>query len=158
MKRFVVDEIIKYDHSYTYIAGLVLRATRNIGYVPIEQRERYEGKSGYSLKGLISLWLNGFTAFSVKPLEIGSFLGGFFAFVGFVVAIVTIIRKIIIPDIQAGWSSIISTILIIGGFIMLMLGLIGEYIGRIYICINNAPQFVIKEIIKSEVPHENSKS
>lgn len=149
MKRFIVDEIIKYNHAYTYIAGLILRSTRNIAMVPVIHRDRYEGRSGYSLKSLFSLWLNGFTAFSVKPLEIGAYMGFLMAIIGFIVVIVTVIRKIITPDIQAGWSSTISVILIIGGIIMLMLGLIGEYIGRIYICLNNAPQFVIKEICRS---------
>ena len=149
MKRFIVDEIIKYNHAYTYIAGLILRSTRNIAMVPVIHLDRYEGRSGYSLKSLFSLWLNGFTAFSVKPLEIGAYMGFLMAIIGFIVVIVTVIRKIITPDIQAGWSSTISVILIIGGIIMLMLGLIGEYIGRIYICLNNAPQFVIKEICRS---------
>ena len=106
-----------------------------------------EGKSGYSLKGLISLWLNGFTAFSVKPLRIGSYIGFLSSFIGIFYAIFIIIKKLFInPDLQTGWSSIISVIMIIGGIIMIMLGLIGEYVGRIYICINNSPQYVIKEI------------
>lgn len=146
-RKFVIDEITKYKNAYPYMAGLVLRTTRNLGFVEIKQRDRIEGQSGYSLKGLISLWMNGFTAFSVKPLRIGSYTGFFFAFVGFLYAIITIIRKLFIsPNMEAGWSSTISVILIVGGIIMVMLGLIGEYIGRIYICINNSPQYVIKEI------------
>ena len=146
-RKFVIDEITKYKNAYPYMAGLVLRTTRNLGFVEIKQRDRIEGQSGYSLKGLISLWMNGFTAFSVKPLRIGSYTGFFFAFVGFIYAIITIIRKLFIsPNMEAGWSSTISVILIVGGIIMVMLGLIGEYIGRIYICINNSPQYVIKEI------------
>ncbi|SEQ17721.1 undecaprenyl-phosphate 4-deoxy-4-formamido-L-arabinose transferase [Lachnospiraceae bacterium NE2001] len=146
-RKFVIDEITKYKNAYPYMAGLVLRTTRNLGFVEIKQRDRIEGQSGYSLKGLISLWMNGFTAFSVKPLRIGSYTGFLFAFVGFLYAIITIIRKLFIsPNMEAGWSSTISVILIVGGIIMVMLGLIGEYIGRIYICINNSPQYVIKEI------------
>jgi undecaprenyl-phosphate 4-deoxy-4-formamido-L-arabinose transferase len=147
-KRFVIDEIIRYENPYPYMAGLILRVTRNIGFVFVNHRNRLEGKSGYSLKGLVSLWLNGFTAFSVKPLRIGSYAGFLFAVIGFILALVTIIRKIFItPDMQAGWSSTISVILIIGGLSMVMLGLIGEYVGRIYLCINNSPQYVIKDIV-----------
>ncbi|MBE5923181.1 MAG: glycosyltransferase family 2 protein [Lachnospiraceae bacterium] len=145
-KRFVIDEIIKYEHSYPYIAGLLMRVTRNMGFVNVNHRDRIEGKSGYSFKALVSLWLNGFTAFSVKPLELGAYLGFFTAIVGFVYAIITIIRRIINPKMMAGWSSTISVILIVGGILMVMLGLVGEYIGRIYICINNSPQYVIKDI------------
>ena len=146
-RKFVIDEMIKYHNPYPYMGGLVLRVTRNIGFVFVTHRDRMEGRSGYSFKGLVNLWLNGFTAFSVKPLRIGSYLGVFFAMMGFIYAIITIIRKLFItPEMNAGWSSTISAILIVGGVIMLMLGLIGEYVGRIYICINDSPQFVIKEI------------
>ena len=147
MRRFVVDEILNYDHPYPYIAGLILRATRNIAFVNIEHRKRMSGKSGYSLKSLYSLWLNGFTAFSVKPLEIGILVGFFLAFCGFLFTVITVIRKMLTPQMQAGWSSTISAIMFIGGVIMIMLGLIGEYIGRIYICLNNSPQYVIRKVV-----------
>ena len=144
-KKFIIDEMIKYDNPYPYLPGLILRATRNISSVMTHHRPRLEGKSGYSFKRLLGLWINGFTAFSVKPLEIGVYTGGFVAFIGFVFALVTIIRKIIAPSITAGWASIISIMLILGGLILVMLGLIGEYIGRIYICLNKSPQYVIKD-------------
>ena len=150
MKRFVVDEIIQYKHSYPYIYGLVMRTTRNIEMVSIEHRDRIQGKSGYNLKSLVSLWLNGFTAFSVKPLEIGVYIGFFTAAFGFLLSIFTIVRKLLNPDIMMGWSSLMAAILIVGGVIMIMLGMIGEYVGRIYICINNSPQFVVKEVCKKK--------
>lgn len=146
-KKFIIDEMIKYKNPYPYMGGLILRVTRNIGFVFVTHRDRMEGRSGYSFKGLVNLWLNGFTAFSVKPLRIGSYVGFISSILGILYAIYIIIKKLFInPDLQTGWSSIISVIMIIGGIIMLMLGLIGEYIGRIYICINNSPQYVIKEI------------
>lgn len=67
--------------------------------------------------------------------------------IGFIIGIIVIIRKLMIPEIAAGWSSTICIILFIGGMIMAMLGLIGEYVGRIYICLNNSPQYVIREVI-----------
>ena len=146
-KKFIIDEMIKYKNPYPYMGGLILRVTRNIGFVFVTHRDRMEGRSGYSFKGLVNLWLNGFTAFSVKPLRIGSYVGFISSILGILYAIYIIIKKLFInPDLQTGWSSIISVVMIIGGIIMLMLGLIGEYIGRIYICINNSPQYVIKEI------------
>lgn len=156
MKRYVVDEILKYKHSYPFIFGLVLRSTRKVKMVPVEHRDRLSGKSGYSLRKLVSLWLNGFTSFSVLPLEIGAYIGSFFAVVGFIVAIVTVIRKIVMPDIQAGWSSVFSALMVVGGILMIMLGLIGEYVGRIYISINNSPQFVIRDIVSKDSKNENS--
>lgn len=146
-KKFVIDEMINYKNPYPYMGGLILRVTRNIGFVIVTHRDRMEGKSGYSFKALVNLWLNGFTAFSVKPLRLGSYAGVFTAAIGFIYALYIIIKKLFFhPEMEAGWSSIVSIIMIIGGIIMVMLGLMGEYIGRIYICINNSPQYVIKEI------------
>ena len=110
-----------------------------------------EGKSGYSFKKLVSLWLNGFTSFSVRPLRIATLIGFIVAALGFFYGIYTIIQKLLNPSTPAGWSSIMSAILFIGGTIMLILGMIGEYIGRIYICLNNSPQYVIKDSINLEV-------
>ena len=149
-RRFVIEEMIRYRHPYPYLAGLQLRVTRNIGVVYVEHRDRIEGRSGYNLKSLILLWLNGFTAFSVKPLELGIYIGVIFSILGFLYAVYTIVRRVLNPNMMAGWSSLISVILIIGGIIMIMLGLIGEYVGRIYICINNSPQYVIKEKVRKE--------
>lgn len=144
-KKFVIDEMIKYTNPYPYLAGLVFRVTKNVTSVQTHHRKRMEGKSGYSFKRLFALWFNGFTAFSVKPLELGAYVGIIFAVLGFLYAFITMIRKILHPEIIAGWSSVVSILLILGGMILIMLGLIGEYVGRIYISINEAPQYVIKE-------------
>lgn len=152
-RRFVIDEMIRYQNCYPYLGGLVLRTTRNIGYVSIQHNDRLSGQSGYSLKKLISLWFNGFTAFSVKPLEISTYIGFLFAFIGFVYTIVIIVRRLFIPELEAiipyGWSSQTAIMLVIGGLILINMGLMGEYIGRIYICINNSPQFVVREVCGS---------
>ncbi len=148
LKRFVVDEIIKYQSCYPYIAGLILRTTSNIANVKMEENERKEGKSNYNLKKLLSLWLNGFTSFSVKPLRIASIAGVVFAFIGFIFGIYTIINKIFInPNIAIGYSTIVSLLTFFSGLVLMIMGMIGEYIGRIYICINKSPQYVIKNII-----------
>lgn len=144
-RKFVVEEMIKYRHSFPYLTGLILRTTKNIACIPVEHRKRLQGKSGYSFKKLLSLWINGVTAFSVKPLEIGIFIGFITSALGWLSALIIIIRKFMGVSVLLGWSSTIAIILIIGGTILVMLGLVGEYIGRIYICINGAPQYVIKE-------------
>lgn len=149
-KKFVIDEVIKYDQPYAYISGLILRVTQNIGNIDMEQRSREMGESGYTIRKLLSLWLNGFTAFSIKPLRVADLLGVLFAILGFVSALVTIIRKLIYTDISVGWSSIISIMLFSSGLTLLVLGLIGEYIGRIYMCINKTPQSIVRETFRSE--------
>ena len=149
-KRYIIDEIIRYENPYPYLGGLILRTTYNIKNVDVTHRERRIGKSTYSLGKLIGLWINGFTAFSVKPLRVGSIMGVFLAIIGAIYAIYIVINKLLTPEISLGWSSMMATQLIIGGAILSVLGLIGEYIGRIYICMNNSPQYVVKELINIE--------
>jgi len=146
-KNFIVNEVIKYKNPYPYISGLLIRSSNNITNVLINHRSRSFGKSNYSFSKLIQLWFNGFTAFSIKPLRIATFSGFFFALIGFSYAIYTIIHKLTNPFAVLGYASLMSAILFIGGMLMLMLGLIGEYLGRIYIGLNHSPQFVIKEKI-----------
>ena len=147
VKRFVVEDMIRYENSYPYVIGLVLRSTKSIVNVDIDHRDRMEGTSGYTLKKLLGLWFNGFTAFSVKPLRIATFIGGFSAVVGLLYGLYVIIRRLLvpIPAEAMGFAALMSAIVFFGGMILLMLGLIGEYIGRIYICMNNSPQYVIRD-------------
>lgn len=147
VKRFVVEDMIRYQNSYPYVIGLVLRATKNIANVEVTHREREEGRSGYTLKKLLSLWFNGFTAFSVTPLRIATVIGVFCALVGFAYGIYVFVRRLLDPNMVMGFSSLMCVILFVGGMLMIMLGLVGEYIGRIYISLNNSPQYVIREKI-----------
>jgi len=144
LRRFVVEEMKRYTGPFPYIGGIVFRTTKNIGAVPVEHRSRVDGESGYTLTRLVRLMMNGFTAFSVKPLRLASIAGAVCATVGFAFALWTVWAKVMHPErVTMGYSSIMGAILFVGGMIMLMLGLIGEYVGRIYICLNNSPQYVI---------------
>ena len=72
--------------------------------------------------------------------------------VGFVFAIVTVVQKIINPGIAAGWSSTIAVMLVLGGVIIALIGIVGEYIGRIYLSINRCPQYVVRNVIDRRIP------
>lgn len=146
-RRFVIDDVVRYENCYPYVIGLVLRTTKNIGNVDVNHRQRELGRSGYTMKALLGLWFNGFMAFSIQPLRFATLVGVFCAASGFLYGIYTIIRKLLVPDVPMGFSSLMSVLVFIGGMIMLMLGLIGEYVGRIYISLNNSPQYVIREIV-----------
>lgn len=150
VRRFIVDSMLEYENCYPYIIGLVLRATRNIANVPVTHRSREIGTSGYTMKKLLALWFNGFTAFSILPLRIATLAGIICAGGGFLYGIYTIIKKFVNPNVPMGFSSMMAAIVFIGGMLMIMLGLIGEYIGRIYISINNSPQYVVRELIGKE--------
>ena len=146
MKRFVKDEILRYTNPFPYLSGLMLQATDRVINVDMEERERRFGAGGYTFKKSFSLWINCFTSFSVKPLRIAALLGLLLSFIGLILALVVVIRKILIPSIALGYSSIMAVLLFVGGMLMMMLGLIGEYVGRVFISINNAPQYVVRGI------------
>jgi undecaprenyl-phosphate 4-deoxy-4-formamido-L-arabinose transferase len=116
--------------------------------VDIEQQERLTGDSGYTFRKLLSLWVNGATAFSVKPLRIATFLGLIIAIIGFVGIIFVLANKVVHPEVPLGYSSTLTVMLFLGGVIMLILGMMGEYIGRIFISINHSPQYVIRNRTK----------
>ena len=145
--RFVIDEILRYKNPYPYVIGLVLRTTKNITNVEVAHREREVGVSGYTMGKLLGLWFNGFTAFSIKPLRIATAMGCLTACGGFLYGIYMVVKKFVNPNVPIGFSAMMAALVFIGGMIMLMLGLIGEYIGRIYISLNNSPQYVIRECI-----------
>ena len=143
-RRFLVLEALRYEGPFPYISGQLFRATRNVANVKVSHDMRMSGASGYSIRKLISLWLNGFTAFSVKPLRVASVLGMLIAAVGMIFALAVVIRRLFEPEMAVGWASTIALILFIGGLILFVLGLMGEYIGRIYISMNKIPQYVVK--------------
>ena len=151
MKRFVVDEVIKYHNPYPFLEGLYLQVTNRVLMVEMEERERGDDKkTGFTFWKSVSLFANGLTNFSVKPLRIAVVAGILFAILGFLYGLVIIIRKIGDPSVTVGWSSIMAVQLFSSGMIMLIMGMIGEYIGRIFICINDAPQYVIRETVNLE--------
>lgn len=146
-KRFVIEEMLRYQNPYPYVIGLVLRTTKKISNVEVTHREREIGTSGYTMGKLLGLWFNGFTAFSVKPLRIATVAGVLSACMGFAYGIYTIIKKFLNPNVVVGFSALMAALVFFCGLILLMLGIIGEYLGRIYISLNNSPQYVIRECV-----------
>ena len=149
-RRFVIDEMLSYTHCYPYVDGLILRTTRSICNVPVTHRAREDGESGYTLVKLIGLWMNGFTSFSVKPLRIASYCGAAAAVAGFIYFIIILIKHFVDSSIPEGWASTMAMMMLLGGVVLLVLGMIGEYIGRIYMCINASPQFVERQVIRKK--------
>ena len=158
VRRYVCDEMLNYKNPYPYISGLLLKATHRIKTIQMEERERADANSsGFTLKKSLRLFTNGLTAFSVKPLRVATIIGFILAIIGFCIGIYYIIKKISDPGVPLGYTSMISVQLFSTGMIMLMLGIIGEYLGRIYISINNSPQYVIRDTINIS-DQEHSKS
>ena len=145
-------EVIKYRNYNPYVDGLFFRTTHNVGNVTIQHHKREYGSSNYTLKKMMKLWM-AYWNYSVLPLRIASVLGAFTSLIGFIAAVWTVIHRLIDPTITVGWSSTVSIMLIFFGFILLVLGIIGEYIGEIVLSINSTPQFVIRDMVN--VPDED---
>ena len=149
IRKYIKDSVIQYKGKYVYLQGLFLRTTRNISSIPIKHFEREVGKSNYTLKKLVGLWLN-ILGFSIVPLRVATIIGYLFSIVGIIGALVIIISKCVHPSMAVGWPSIMVAICFFSGVHLSFLGLIGEYIGRMYMGINKEPQYVIKRIYRSE--------
>ncbi len=149
INRFLVNEIIKYNLPFPYIDGLVLRTTSNIGKIKVEHHERATGKSNYTLKKLFSLWLNMFTNFSILPLRISIIVGFIFSIIGFILGFITVVEKILNPDVPLGYTSLFFAISLFAGIQLIAIGMIGEYIGRIFLSQNKKPQYSVRKTYSS---------
>ncbi len=157
MTRYVVEEIIKYKGPFPYIDGLLLKCTDNIGILEVAHYERSESKSGYTLKKLFQLWMNMAFNFSFLPLRISFFLGLFISSLGFGYAIYTFVNKLYDPSLPTGWASLIILISVFSGVQLILLGVIGEFLGKVLMSINQFPQYSVKEYFSSRERKKNKK-
>lgn len=145
INKFLAQEIIKYELPFPYVDGLIVRTTDKIGKIKVEHQERRDGQSGYTVRKLIRVWLNMFTNFSILPLRVSIFIGFIFSFIGLLLGINTVIEKIANPSLPLGWASLIVITCIFAGVQLIALGMIGEYVGRIFLSQNRKPQFTIRK-------------
>ncbi len=158
ISRFSVNAYKDYNSPFPAMAGYLNAIAGKTTELEMIHRERIEGSSNYTFRKLIKLWLNGFTNFSVVPLRFVSLIGIIIAVLGFLFGCFIVINKIITPSMAAGYTSTIAVILFLGGLILLALGFIGEYIGRIYMTISNLPQYKIRKVINNkEITNEKKK-
>jgi undecaprenyl-phosphate 4-deoxy-4-formamido-L-arabinose transferase len=150
MSRTAVEALKKYRSPFPSMAGYLFHVVRRYANVDMEHRARLAGKSNYTLRKMLRLWLTTFTNFSTVPLRLAAFLGVACALVGGAAGLIVVIRKLINPAIAAGYTSSIALQLFIGGIIMMILGLSGEYIGRIYMTVSNMPQYEIRQVLNAD--------
>jgi glycosyltransferase involved in cell wall biosynthesis len=143
----IVREIIKYKGPHPYIDGLILRVTSNIGTAEVEHHKRREGTSNYTVNKLFSLYMNMFLNFSVKPLRVFTLIGTLIFILGIILAISAVLEKYLYKDTPPGWTFTIVIILTISGFQVMFLGILGEYLGKLFLLQNGTPQYTIKKAI-----------
>jgi polyisoprenyl-phosphate glycosyltransferase len=150
LKRGVVDQIRSHEGPFAYLDGLILDITRRIATVEIQHGTRAYGEGNYSFKKSISLWLRMVTGTSIVPLRMVTLMGALIALLGFMGAVFIIISNFLYPNESKGWASIIVTILLVSGFQTLFIGVLGEYLGRIHLRLNNKPQYLFRFTTKTD--------
>jgi glycosyltransferase involved in cell wall biosynthesis len=149
MTRFVVDEIIRYRGPFPYIDGLIYRTTRKIGQIPVQHRANTSGGSRYSFRKLVRLWLNMFLNFSIAPLRLSVYVGLFTSCLSVLALVLILIDKIwLSPNVTMGIPTVLGSIVFLAGVQLMILGLVGEYLGRLYLDHTGTPQYIVRYVTR----------
>lgn len=143
ISRFVVDQIVKSSSPTPYIDALIFQVTQNVGVVTVRHDARHAGESGYTLRALLRLWMSMLINASVMPLRLATLLGIATGVVGFVAFVAVFINHFLNQE-PLGWGSQMAALLLFSGTQLLLLGIVGEYIGRTYLRVSEKPQSVVR--------------
>ena len=146
----LVKEILKYNGPSPYIDGIIFNATSKIGQIQVDHQPRFRGKSGYNFLKLIKLFSNVAFNFSTKPLRIISIIGFFLSLTSFIFGAYVLIEKFVNPNLPLGYASLVSIILFFSGVQLLLIGLLGEYLGKVLSVVNKEPQYSIDLVIEKK--------
>ena len=149
ISAFVVREITRYEGPFPYVDGLVLQVTQNIERLRVTHLPRAIGRSNYTLRRLLRLWLSMFVNFSVMPLRLSTLTGFALSVFGALGGVVAIVEALFFAP-PAGWASLMAAVMLLSGVQLLILGIVGEYLGRLYLTANRKPQSVIKGVVRAE--------
>ena len=147
MSAFVIREIARYDGPFPYVDGLILQITQNIDRLQVRHLPRAAGRSNYTLRRLLRLWMSMFVNFSVMPLRLSTMAGFALSLVGALGAVAAIIDALFIAE-PPGWASLFSALLLLSGVQLTILGIVGEYLGRLYLTANRKPQSVVRTVTR----------
>lgn len=150
VSAFVTNQVVGYAGPYPYIDGLLLQVTQRIGSITVRHDERRAGKSGYTLRRLLRLWLSAWLNFSLLPLRAATAVGVVTALAGLVAFVFVVWLWLIDRGPAYGWGWVMATVLVFSGTQLVMLGLIGEYLGRMFLAVNQRPQSVVREVVSSD--------
>ncbi|MGH8016769.1 MAG: glycosyltransferase family 2 protein [Opitutaceae bacterium] len=148
LSAFLAREVSRYEGPFPYIDGLILQASQRIGSLEVEHAARTDGSSGYTLRKLIRLWTSMFVNFSVMPLRAATLLGFVLSVVGLLLFVLVFVEYFAAGVPARGWGSLMATILVFSGAQLVMLGLVGEYLGRLFLTVNRRPQSVVRAVVR----------
>lgn len=148
LDREIVDFLNGLPERSRFLRGLVAWGGYPAQYVYFKREKRFSGETHYTLSKMINFAMEGITAFSIKPLRLASYLGFYAALLGFLGIAYAIVGKIFNPThLVSGWAALFVGIMFLGGVQLMTIGIIGEYISKIYIEVQRRPQFLIEEKI-----------
>jgi glycosyltransferase involved in cell wall biosynthesis len=150
MSAPVVRSVTRYRGPYPYVDGLIMQVTQHIDSIEVRHLPRAEGRSTYTLRRLVLLWLNLATSFSLAPLRLAIFAGVAMAALGMAGAVATIAEALYTRDTPSGWASTMTAILLVGGVQSMILGVMGEYVGRTFLSANGKPQGTVRLVERSD--------
>jgi glycosyltransferase involved in cell wall biosynthesis len=145
--RKVCDALKKLPERNRYVRGLISWLGFRQTGVEFVREERLAGETKYPFRKMIKLALDGITSFSYKPLKLASYIGAAISAIGFLYLLVVIFQKLFTDTTVQGWASLIAITLFFNGIILLILGIIGEYIRRIYDEAKGRPIYIVSEIV-----------
>lgn len=143
-RKYVIDKALEYEGNNVFLQFLFFRVTSNIVDIEVEHFEREVGTSNYNFKRGLKHFLN-FMNFTTIPLRLATMIGMLCSGGSVIGTLILVIRKFMNPDIMVGWSSLMCGILFLFGINFLMLGILGEYVGKMLLYVNKTPQFVVRE-------------
>ena len=146
MSAFTARNVVAHTGPFPYVDGLIMQVTQKIGRLQVDHLPRSEGRSNYTLRRLVRLFMSMFLNFSVMPLRIGTLVGFVMAGLGLLAFVIILVEALTRGGTPPGYASVMAAILLLAGVQLIMLGLVGEYLGRLFLTINGKPQFVIRDI------------
>ncbi|HXP76173.1 MAG TPA: glycosyltransferase family 2 protein [Stellaceae bacterium] len=149
MSAFLVEQVTRYEGPFPYVDGLIMQATQAIDTIEVEHLPRAAGRSNYTLKRLVRLWLNIFVNFSVMPLHLSTIAGFALSLIG-LIGVISVVLEALFFEPPQGWASLMAATLLLSGVQLLILGILGEYMGRLFLTANRKPQTVVREVVRSE--------
>lgn len=149
MNRFIVDQILKYSGPHPYIDGLICRTSTRLGQLQVRHNARAAGRSNYTLRRLVRLWLNMFMGFSILPLRATSLMGMSISLLSIVwLALILIDKLWISPRVTSGIPTVLACIVLFSGVQLMVLGMLGEYVGRMFLLTNGQPQYIVRSVAR----------
>lgn len=153
LSAFVVAQVTRYDGPFPYIDGLVMQATTRLERLAVKHLPRAAGRSNYTFRRLVRLWLNMFLNFSVMPLRVSTLTGFVLSILG-VIGVLTVLIEALFGKPPEGWASVMAAVLLLSGVQLMILGMIGEYLGRLYLTANRKPQAIVRAVHRNRAARE----